>query len=324
MNRKDQLSALLSKYRKGACSEKELELLELWLSELDQSAEQVSPDNETERQTLRLQTRENIMQHLHPVPSSVSRSLWPGLMKVAAILLAVLTAGYFLNPQLQRLLGSNAEQQTALAWDTISTPQGKVKKVMLDDQSTVFLSASSKIRVSPGFGKSNRNLEILEGEAWFDVVKNPELPFSVKSGQLRTVVLGTQFIVTTHPGFKNVEVNVTRGKVKVEDGNHQQDLLPGQAVNYAAETGSMEVKPIHVAFDPINQRYIITGCSFSELAARIETLFGYTLVPASAKVKEKYYTGEIDPRQSVRMVMTKFLEIHHYKFEIRGKEVHIQ
>jgi hypothetical protein len=246
-------------------------------------------------------------------------------MKIAAILLVMLTAGYFLNPQLQRLMGSNTEQQAAFAsWDTISTPRGEVKKVMLDDQSTVFLSARSKIRVSPGFGQSNRNLEILEGEAWFDVVKNPKLPVSVKSGQVRTVVLGTQFIVTTHPGFKNVEVNVTRGKVKVEDGKHMQDLIPGQAVSYSAETGTMEVKPIHVAFDPVNQRYIITGCSFSELATRIENIFGYKLVPASAKVREKYYTGEIDLNQSVRMVMTKFLEIHHYKFEIRGKEVHIQ
>ncbi len=89
------------------------------------------------------------------------------------------------------------------------------QKHILPDGSEVVLNNYSEIKYSKGFNKKTRNIE-LEGEAFFEVQKNKEIPFIIFCGKAKIEVTGTSFNVNTKQDGK-VEVIVETGKVKVMD-----------------------------------------------------------------------------------------------------------
>jgi len=68
---------------------------------------------------------------------------------------------------------------------------------------------SSRLRLSAG----SRDLQLLSGEAWFDVAPDAQRPFRVQAGAATVRALGTQFNVYRKAGI--IEVAVIEGKVEV-------------------------------------------------------------------------------------------------------------
>jgi transmembrane sensor len=87
-------------------------------------------------------------------------------------------------------------------------------EIVLDDNSRVTLMESSTIRYSERFSESRREV-YLEGEAFFDIAKDPDRPFFVYANELVTKVLGTSFKVSAYPSARQVTVEVKTGRVSV-------------------------------------------------------------------------------------------------------------
>jgi ferric-dicitrate binding protein FerR (iron transport regulator) len=87
------------------------------------------------------------------------------------------------------------------------------QKIKLSDGSTVMLSPKSKF-VYSGMATEKREI-YLDGEAVFDVAKNPSKPFIVYTNDLVTKVLGTTFWVKAYANKKFTLVSVKTGKVSV-------------------------------------------------------------------------------------------------------------
>lgn len=87
--------------------------------------------------------------------------------------------------------------------------------VILPDSSTVLLHPNSSISYRKDFNKDGRREVYLSGQAFFNVTKNPDLPFFVYSNELITKVLGTSFLVKSFDDQKHLEVEVKTGKVSV-------------------------------------------------------------------------------------------------------------
>ena len=86
--------------------------------------------------------------------------------------------------------------------------------INLPDNSSVLLSQNSLIRYPREFTGDRRNV-FLEGNAFFEVTKNPDKPFYVEAGQLVAKVLGTSFEIRIDPADKQVRIIVRSGRVSV-------------------------------------------------------------------------------------------------------------
>ena len=86
--------------------------------------------------------------------------------------------------------------------------------VLLSDGSLVTLRPNSRLSLPKQFDRKNRTV-YLNGEAFFDVVKNPARPFLIYANQTVTKVLGTSFLVRAFDGEKAVTVTVQTGRVSV-------------------------------------------------------------------------------------------------------------
>jgi transmembrane sensor len=104
----------------------------------------------------------------------------------------------------------------------ISTRNGSRTKIELPDGSSVWLNAGSKLEYDKSFGNDTRDV-YLTGEAYFDVVKNPEKPFIVNTGKAKVKVLGTAFNVRCYPDDKKIETSLIHGSVEVILNNKPEE-----------------------------------------------------------------------------------------------------
>ncbi|MGH2447002.1 MAG: FecR family protein [Chloroflexota bacterium] len=96
-----------------------------------------------------------------------------------------------------------------------ATGIGETRWVALADGSTVELNAESRIRVR--FKRTERDVDLLHGQALFQVSRNPARPFVVHSGPARITDVGTEFDVYRRPA--DTIVTVLEGKVAVSSGS---------------------------------------------------------------------------------------------------------
>jgi transmembrane sensor len=105
------------------------------------------------------------------------------------------------------------------------THKAQIEDVSLVDGSRVAIGADSALAVN--YTQATRNLQLKDGEAFFEVEHNPDRPFVVQVGRLKVIAVGTAFNIRK-TGDK-IEVIVTHGAVDVEDGASQLASAAGHS-----------------------------------------------------------------------------------------------
>jgi transmembrane sensor len=120
-----------------------------------------------------------------------------------------------------------------------STRVGERKTVYFNDGSTAMLNTDSAIAVN--MDGAQRRVELLKGEAYFEVKPDPSRPFVVQADHSTTRVLGTRFFV--HQKSDSDAVKVVSGRVEVSsrNGSKQPSVLRDRESVSADESGLGEV-----------------------------------------------------------------------------------
>jgi transmembrane sensor len=99
------------------------------------------------------------------------------------------------------------------------TKVGEIRRVPLVDGSVMTINSGTELQVR--IAKRAREVELAQGEAWFEVAKDAARPFVVASGKVRAKAIGTAFSVRKREN--GVEVLVTEGVVETwSDGEEAQ------------------------------------------------------------------------------------------------------
>ena len=160
-----------------------------------------------------------------------------GLRAAALLVVALISGSIFYMRSKQELLSRQ--------WHTITTPLGAKTKIVLPDSSGIWLNAGSSIQYSNDFGNKSREIH-LSGEAFFDVVKNPDALFLVKTSELTIKSYGTAFNVKSYPDEGTIETTLIEGSIGVtrttfDDRKKDEVLLePNQRVVYYRKNNSLE------------------------------------------------------------------------------------
>ncbi|MCB0733712.1 MAG: FecR domain-containing protein [Bacteroidetes bacterium] len=101
----------------------------------------------------------------------------------------------------------------------------QTEQIKLSDGSEITANASSIIRYSESYGKTNRRVQ-MKGEAFFEVAPNKQMPFIIEAGGIQVKVVGTSFNVDQKPDSTVVEVET--GRVELRQGKQLIVLNPGE------------------------------------------------------------------------------------------------
>lgn len=147
-----------------------------------------------------------------------------------------------------------------LQWDTVYNHGRHIQQVRLPDGSLVSLYANARLCYTADYNVHARTL-LLEGQATFNVAKEPGKPFTVATGKIVTTALGTVFNITARP--RRTTVQLYSGKVKVQAAatglrGWKEDvyLLPGQQCSYETNAATVAVSNIaeHTNFNSDNAK----------------------------------------------------------------------
>ncbi|WP_210517918.1 FecR family protein [Hymenobacter terricola] len=200
------------------------------------------------------------------------------LAALALVLLSGLCGAYFFR-----------KPASPQAYQVRQTRAGEQQLIHLADGSLVTLAPKSRLRYPTKFSETSREV-YLEGEAFFEVSKNPHRPFRVHSGTWVTQVLGTKFNVSAFRGAGQTAVSLVEGQVRVTDEHEQYLLAPGQQLLADRATGRI----YRQAFNPTKvtgwrgNKLVFQNEKLADVAAQIERLYGVKLVfadPATAEVR---------------------------------------
>ncbi|WP_321367980.1 FecR domain-containing protein [uncultured Draconibacterium sp.] len=143
-----------------------------------------------------------------------------------------------------------AEEQIT---NRVIIPYGKSSQVTLSDGTRVWLNAGSQLMYPSVFDEKQREV-LLIGEAYFEVERNVEVPFIVRTEHADVEVLGTSFDVLAYPDDQMFQTVLVTGSVSVETkksglltGKDKMVLVPNQMFYLDKESGVNYVNNVEVA-----------------------------------------------------------------------------
>jgi ferric-dicitrate binding protein FerR (iron transport regulator) len=281
------------------------------------------PD-EAQRELLRIKQREmrKRIADYEATRRSNSTVVWRRTLSYAAvfagiILLTTLTLRQFYDPDTS---GNITEQYMEL-----SNPSSKLPvRYLLPDKSEVYLAAGSTLKYPRSFSASDRHV-VLQGEAFFDVTRDESRPFSIRSGKMKTRVLGTSFKITAFDGLEN-EVAVASGKVFVsfdgEDNAAAKALLTrGAMVRYNPHTGEAEKGTVDVQRLEKWKRgtLFFNDQPMSLVAQQLKDRYGINIVFADREAAGTRISGTFGVEETASGILNMLGFVGKFKYEIKNE-----
>jgi transmembrane sensor len=123
----------------------------------------------------------------------------------------------------------------------LSTAVGEQRTITLSDGSVLFLNTNSAVRIR--FGKQRRDIDLIRGEARFQVAGSPQRPFVVATTDATIRALGTVFNVAMDPEGTQVAVIEGRVELRERDASGAQSAADaGGSVDSHGNAAAVRVK----------------------------------------------------------------------------------
>jgi ferric-dicitrate binding protein FerR (iron transport regulator) len=144
----------------------------------------------------------------------VKKPFYKRLLTYAAAAIFI-TAVILLNP-LAAEKETTKEVASERPVNEITINPGSRTKIQLPDGSQVWVNSGSHLKYDGNFKGSTREVQ-LDGEAYFDVVKNASRPFIVHTSGIDIKVLGTAFNVKAYNSEPVIEATLIHGSIEVNN-----------------------------------------------------------------------------------------------------------
>ena len=184
--------------------------------------------------------------------------------------------------------------EPATVWTTVSATSAK-RMVVFPDSSTVWLNKNSYVSYSD-FQHETREVK-LDGEAFFEVKRNPEKPFRITGHQSLTEILGTSFNLVSRTGAAD-KVEVVTGLVAFSSIQHPEvklQLKPGKRGEVDDKLVARETEianPNFRSWQTGQLRFNNTG--MDDVASALESYFGVVVQIQDSALTHCRFTGSFD------------------------------
>lgn len=229
----------------------------------------------------------------------ISRRCW----SKAAVMLILIISGA-LGWTLFGLRNQNLKSQISnnqIRDIIVTTGMGEHSRVSLPDGSLLTLNAQTTVRYNLADGKRQVSID---GEAFFEVARDPEHPFVVSANGMTVTCLGTSFDVRNYSDESNASVVLRDGKVRVNARDADLTMEPGSRVLMDRQTLALSKHTVtpsdYTAW--LNGEIKFNNQTLEEIAAELSRNYNIDLVITSDELKQERFTGYLG-RSSLRNIL---------------------
>jgi len=293
---------------------------------------QSSPENQTSYSQLKnlwvasgFEHPEAVVVPAFPYPK-IERNLFQtnifrSILRYAAIFILAFTLGsvsiYLVN--------KGERDQLSTLYNTIEVPYGKRSQITLYDGTKVWLNSGTKFRYPVVFSRKSRDV-YMEGEAYFDVAKDPNHPFTVSSGQLKINVLGTHFDVCAYPDDNEFSATLNEGSVNAVNTTTDKGLklIPGEQLILNRKTNGMKLVKVDTDLYTSWKEGMLKfeNAPFDELIKKMERWYDVDIKVEPSVSTKGHYTMTIKT-ESLREMLKVVSKTTAIKYEIIENNVKI-
>jgi ferric-dicitrate binding protein FerR (iron transport regulator) len=252
-------------------------------------------------------------------------------LKYAAIFIVALGMGWGVNEIVKRNAAGDVPH-VASAYNEIRVERGgRGNTLILPDGSKVVLNPATTFRYSTGFGETERTV-YLEGEAWFEIVRDETKPFIVKLKKQDVTVLGTSFNVEAYSDENYSVVTLLSGSVSLEAYDEKGEsmsrmfLKPRQRAVSDNRSGSVSVRNVDETVAESSWakgRYKFKDESLWRIAARLEKYYDVQIHIEEEYLREMKFTGSFSKSQDIRDVLQVLDHEDRYSVKRVANEIFI-
>lgn len=223
----------------------------------------------------------------------------------------------------------------------VLTRPGSRTRLVLPDNSVVWLNAGSKLTYPQPFGGSDRTVT-LTGEAFFDVVKSSK-PFIIHTEGIQIRVLGTAFNVRSYPAEKKIETSLIHGRVEItldKSPEKKYVLKPNEKLTLNTEENK---STLHAAKNPLplaivsNLRYLDSNTiaetswvenklifldeSFEDVARKMERWYGVTILIKDKELMQMRVGGGPFVNETIDQALLALQIAFNFHFTNKGNQI---
>ena len=219
----------------------------------------------------------------------------------------------------ERVTGTPAK----IEYNTIIVPRKGEYQLILADGSKVYLNSESRLRFPTRFEGEERRV-YLEGEGYFEVVKDSVRPFFVNADKLKIRVYGTSFNVNTYD-LENIQTVLVEGKIGIQTMNMNTEYMvkPGQLALYNQEKGTMEILNVdvlpYVAWK--DHEFMFDDESLEKIMNRLSLWYDVDVFFQTASLKQLHFTGHLGRYDDISHILDAISGVTQVKFSVKGRTI---
>lgn len=328
---KEKIHKIVFKWLTQSATEEELKLLKQWGSENEDNLRFI----ENLQKIWKEETPEPILVNSEAkaneiwekgMQSQEKKRFGKSLLKYAAVFLILLTGSlalFFVKYSEKDPIKNNLAEMPSYIFKENSA--GQKTKIFLPDGSYAYLNSSSNMKYLAGFDSLERRI-FIEGEAFFEVAKDPTKPFIVVSNGIETVALGTSFNVNAFDE-NQVKISLVEGSVKIypTDNESMSSILsPGNEliVNPETQTFLEQAFDLEEAIGWKEGKLVFNHASLNEVVEKLERWYGVD-IQVKGKIPTKWIVTTVYENQSLKNILTDLQYSKKFAYEIDKSNVTI-
>ena len=298
----------MQRYLEGEASEQERTKIEAWLDVMKtKNTTDLELSKEDEENLFRKITKKanNMDEVISFLPKQDKKTDISQVMQIAAGLLILISVSYvvwnFANKDSDKL--------------KVTSING-IEKIILNDGTLVWLHKGSSVTYFEKQQDGVRQAQ-LQGEALFEVAKDPSHPFIIKCGDVSLKVLGTSFSVKTNND--SLQLIVLTGKVNLSTNTNKEgiNVEPNEKAIYT-KNGRVEKTQLHqteISTITANTEYNMqfNNTSMQEVAEKISKKFNVEVNINSKQATDCRITADFTDHslESTLKLITEVLDVSY-------------
>ncbi len=211
---------------------------------------------------------------------------------------------------------------TSTGDNTLIVPVGGIYAVNLSDGTKVWLNSKSSLKYPVEFSANKRTVT-LEGEAYFEVAKNPNSPFTVKTKSGNVTVLGTHFNVSSYTEDQVFAATLAEGKVKVSGTANDSEktsviLTRGQQARIYHKNEEIKVAEV----DPVaytawkDGRFYFENESLKSILAKMSRWYNFNVKFENKSLEQIKFTGIVLKQEPIDHLLDIISKTSNVKYKI--------
>ncbi|QNK61035.1 FecR domain-containing protein [Pedobacter sp. PAMC26386] len=216
-------------------------------------------------------------------------------------------------------------------YNTISTAAGENYQVILPDGSKIKLNAISSLKYPASFASQSERKVELSGEAYFEVAKDKQHPFKVKTSNQEVEVLGTHFNINSYTDNTATKTTLLEGSVKVSPLGYANGkdrtaltsfavlLKPGEQALQKANNITILPADTEQAVAWTEGFFYFQSTSLKDVLQEAAKWYDLEIV-YNGPIPSDHFTGKI-PKNASLGKFIKLLQLSDIKFGIEGRKM---